>query len=91
MTALLISCCPRALTLTSRRRYGVSRLLAALPLACVGCLFAFVDGVEYVTSSAQDGLTPLHEAAWCGNEYAVRLFLSREAKIELIDGVSGCS
>jgi hypothetical protein len=38
----------------------------------------------------QDGLTPLHEACWCGNEYAVRLFLSREAKIELIDGVRGC-
>lgn len=33
-----------------------------------------------------DGLTALHEACWCGNEYAVRLFLSREAKIELVDG-----
>jgi hypothetical protein len=32
-------------------------------------------------------MTPLHEAAWCGNEYAVRLFLSREAKLEMIDGV----
>lgn len=43
------------------------------------------EGADFNEPKA-DGLTPLHEACWCGNEYAVRLFLSREAKIELIDG-----